>query len=277
MDRPGKASIGIRLMKGVSKMEKQENAFGHRCEHEILDRFGEEQREKWRFRFKNGYGASVIKREHDEIYKVAIIGKNGCIDFDNPMTCGKPDWICIGEIGVRAYLNRIASLVILLFVLSLSSGCASVQAIKVCSVPNPETHSSTCATGYYDNDGSIVTAAHAFLEGTPVDIQTEIGYTDRAVVLSHTGIDTAVVVGEPYYSDACYTNADAEDSVMIAVYKGVVIGTVEAVREFGYIVDTNGVVLGDSGSAVIARNGCIIGQVMGIYDGAVVVVKTHKN
>lgn len=262
-------------------MKKQENAFGHRCEYEILNQFvGDEQREKWKFRFANKYGASVIKYVYGgEIYKVAIIGKDGCLDFDNPITFGKPDWICIGEIGVQYFLNRIASLVILLFVLSLSQGCSSVQAIKVCSVPNPETYSSTCATGYYDNDGSIVTAAHAFLAGTQVDVQTEVGYSERAEVVEHTGLDTAIVLGNEqwYKSKACYTDSKPGDWITIMVYKGVVTGKVEAVRQFGYIVDTNGVVLGDSGSAVLARNGCIIGQVIGIYDGAVVVVKTHKN
>jgi hypothetical protein len=85
--------------------------FGFQYEtHEILEQFNEEQREKWKFCFGNGYGASVIRRQDSQIYNIAVIGKNGCIDFESEVTCGKPDWICIGEISVRAMLNRISKL-----------------------------------------------------------------------------------------------------------------------------------------------------------------------
>lgn len=87
------------------------NAFGHRCEkHEILDQFGEEQRYKWRFKFTNGFGASIIRKKGSKIYDIVVIGENGCIDPDNQLTCGKPNWLCVGEIGARAFLNRISKL-----------------------------------------------------------------------------------------------------------------------------------------------------------------------
>jgi hypothetical protein len=85
--------------------------FGFQFEkHYILKQFSEEHREKWKFIFENGYGASVVRRQDSQVYNIAVIGKNGCIDFESEVTCGKPDWICIGEIGVRAMLNRISKL-----------------------------------------------------------------------------------------------------------------------------------------------------------------------
>jgi hypothetical protein len=85
--------------------------FGFNYErHEVLDQFGEEQRRKWRFSFPNGYGASVTLRDGSQVYNIAVIGKNGCLDFESEVTCGKPDWICIGSIGVTAMLQRISQL-----------------------------------------------------------------------------------------------------------------------------------------------------------------------
>jgi hypothetical protein len=151
------------------------------------------------------------------------------------------------------------------------TGCmASTGAVWVCST-------NTCATGWYHNDGTVKTASHAFLQGTDVEIKTELGYSDRGVVSSHDGVDTATVVAEPYRSDVCYSDAKVGDRIRILVYKGVLFGKVTGIREDHYIIDANGAMLGDSGSPVIDRRGCIIGQLMGFLDGSVLAVKTSEN
>jgi hypothetical protein len=155
----------------------------------------------------------------------------------------------------------------------LLTGCvASTNPIWVCSA-------NKCATGWYHNDGTIKTAAHAFLQGTNVEVKTELGYSDQGIVLSHEGLDTATVVAEPYRSDACYSDAKIGDRVRILVYKGMVSGRVSGIREGGdyYIIDADGIMPGDSGSPVVNREGCIVGQVMGFLDGLIIVVKTSEN
>jgi hypothetical protein len=151
------------------------------------------------------------------------------------------------------------------------SGCmASTGTVWVCSTK-------TCATGWYHTDGTVKTASHAFLQGTDVEIKTELGYTDRGVVASHEGIDTATVVAEPYRSDVCYSDAEVGDRIRILVYKGILFGKVTGIRDGHYIIDANGAMLGDSGSPVIDRRGCIIGQLMGFLGESILVVKTPMN
>jgi hypothetical protein len=154
------------------------------------------------------------------------------------------------------------------------NGCmaASTGSVWVCSA-------NTCATGWYHTDGTVKTASHAFLQGTDVEIKTELGYSDRGVVASHDGLDTATIVAEPYKTKACYESVEIGEFVRILVYKGMASGRISGIREGGdyYIIDSDGIMLGDSGSPVINKRGCIIGQVMGLLDGSVIVVKTPMN
>jgi len=86
-------------------------SFEHNCEkHVILDRLGNDPREKWRFKFANGYGASVIKKVNGIVYKVAVIGKNGCLDFDSTVLSREPDLLCVSSIFVTHVLDKISKL-----------------------------------------------------------------------------------------------------------------------------------------------------------------------
>ena len=86
-------------------------SFEHSCEkHVILDQFGSDPREKWRFKFSNGYGASVIQRIGGVLYKIAIIGKNGCLDFDSIILSREPDLIGTSSIFVTHVLDKISKL-----------------------------------------------------------------------------------------------------------------------------------------------------------------------
>lgn len=149
-----------------------------------------------------------------------------------------------------------------------SISCTSVNAVRVCS-------SRYCATGWYDENGYVVTAKHAFDIGEEIDVESPVGYTDRATVIEHTGIDTARAIGEPYRPGRCYAEADVGDWVTVAVWRGIARRRIIDIRAWGYMLDRP-LQQGDSGAAVTTRRGCIIGTYYGESAAGPVIVKTPE-
>jgi hypothetical protein len=163
-------------------------------------------------------------------------------------------------------MSKLITLIAVISIISIS--CASVNAVRVCS-------SEKCATAWYDEDGLVVTAAHAFSVGEEIDVESPVGYTDRSTVIEHAGIDTAYAIGEPYRPGRCYDDAKVGDLVTVSVWNGIARRQVTDIRPWGYVLSGK-LDRGDSG-APVTRRGCIIGMYYGDSELGSIVVKTPKN
>lgn len=159
--------------------------------------------------------------------------------------------------------------IITILISVIVSSCVEVNALRVCS-------DRKCATGWYDENGYVVTAANAFTVGEEIDIESHVGYTDRATVVRHDGIDMALAIGEPYRPGRCYDDAKIGDWVTVSVWKGVARRQITDIRAWGYVLSGK-LDRGDSG-APVTRRGCIIGMYYGESSSlGSIVVRTPKN
>lgn len=68
---------------------------------------------QWRFKFPNGWGASVVRHDHsyggrEGLYELAVTGKAGEIGYTHPVSKGGVrGWLTVDEVGVL--LKEIAS------------------------------------------------------------------------------------------------------------------------------------------------------------------------
>lgn len=147
------------------------------------------------------------------------------------------------------------------------TSCAGINTVQVCA-------GDQCATGYYDDSGDVVTAAHSFEDEAPAVVSGRGGYEARGVVTVEPNDTAKVRTGWMYQDRQCYATAAKGDRVTVSTLYGPVRARVKSAHPNGYVISAK-MLHGDSGSPV-SRRGCIVGFVHGLGFNGTVILKRGK-
>lgn len=135
------------------------------------------------------------------------------------------------------------------------SGCATVDVVEVCS-------QGKCATGYYDETGDVVTAAHPFIDGTEAIVRTRAGYSTKGIVETEPNDVARVTTVDKHLDGQCSADVAVGDKVTVSTLGGPVRTHVTRIEPQRFFVAKRGITHGDSGAPVTVGR-CIVGAIYG--------------
>jgi hypothetical protein len=154
-------------------------------------------------------------------------------------------------------MKNVTTTFVTVAVIIATMGCAP-NMVEVCDA-------NSCSTGFYGNDGEIITAAHRFdVTDTNKQLAVKTGYVPVTAYVDHmVGYDVvALKASYEYAGDVEYCARDSVkvgDSVRVHSFGRFRRAKVVKQNGFVFYIDTV-LRVGDSGSVVIHReSGCVFG------------------